>query len=420
MRIVSNFTLRRKKTKEDILVGIIEMESYLHNIQDVDILLEQILTEARKVVNADAGSIYVVENNMLSIRYAQNDTLQKQLEPGEKQPYIFFSFPIDMTTIAGCSGAAKKIINEPDVYNISPSKSYKFGVDSDIKTGYKTVSNLTIPLLSISGALLGVLQVLNALDENGNVRSFSKDDETYLKYFAYNAGIALEHSYMTQAMLMRMIKVSEMRDPRETGAHVNRVANYAVEIYDRWAFHKKISEKEKSNFRDSFKIAAMLHDIGKVAIPDAILQKQEKLSEEEFKTIQTHTWLGAKLFTPVDSKTDELAIEIALRHHENWDGSGYPGHICIETGEPLNSDTKEGEVKGLKGENIPLSARIVSLADVYDALSCKRAYKEAWDEKDILEEIRKESGKKFDPELVKMFFEALPRIQAIKERFKEA
>lgn len=416
---MSIFKPFKKKTKEDILLGIIEMESYLHNIQDVDILLECILTEARKVVNADAGSIYVVKDGMLSIRYAQNDTLQKKLARGEVQPYIFFNFPIDTATIAGFSGTTKKIINEPDVYNISPSKPYKFGIETDIKTGYKTVSNLTIPLLSVSGNLLGVLQVLNALDEKGNVKSFSKNDEHYLRYFAYNAGIALEHSYMTQAMIMRMIKVSEMRDPKETGAHVNRVANYAVEIFDRWAFHNKLSEKEISDFRDSFKIAAMLHDIGKVAIPDAILQKKERLSEEEFRIMQTHTWLGAKLFMPVDSKVDELAMDIALRHHENWDGSGYPGHICLETVESLETESLK-PMPGLKGKDIPLSARIVSLADVYDALSCKRSYKEAWKEKDILAEIKKESGKKFDPELVEMFFEALPRIQAIKERFKDS
>lgn len=414
-----NVSNSKPKSKEDILLSIIETETLLHNIQDVDILLEQILTEARKVVNADAGSIYVAENNMLSIRYAQNDTLRKRLAPEETQPYIFFSFPIDKTSIAGCAGYTKKTINEPDVYNIPPSKSYKFSSETDKKTGYKTVSNLTIPLLSVSGSLLGVLQVLNALDENGNVKSFSKDDETYLKYFAYNAGTALERSYMMHAMIMRMIRVSEMRDPKETGAHVNRVANYAVEIYDRWAFHKKLAHNKIAGYRDSFKIAAMLHDVGKIAIPDAILKKNEKLTAEEFEIIKSHTWLGAKLFTSIDSKADELAAEIVLRHHENWDGSGYPGHICIETGKPLIIDKATGSAQGLKGKEIPLSARIVAIADVYDALSCKRAYKEAWPEKNVIEEIKKETGRKFDPELVELFFEVLPRIRAIKERFKD-
>ena len=401
-------------SKEQILIKILETESLIHSVQDVDVLLEQILTEARSVVNADAGSIYIAEGDRLAIRYAQNNTLQKKLPAGTKLPYIFFDFPIDNYTIAGYAANTKTLINIPDVYNIDADKPFKFGKATDEKTGYKTVSNLTIPILSMSGMVLGVIQVLNALDKYGKLETFSHDDEIYLSHFASNAGIALEHAFVTRAMVMRMIKTAELRDPRETGMHVNRVANYSVEIYDRWAFNNGIPMSEQTKYRDSLKIASMLHDIGKVAISDLILKKAGKLTDEEFSVMKTHTWLGARLFIGNDSPLDKLSMEIALRHHENWDGTGYPGHIDIETGAPLKTDKKTGCAQGLKGEEIPLGARIVAMADVYDALSSKRSYKDSWTEEDILAELKKMSGKKFDPEITKAFFEVLDRIQAIK------
>lgn len=407
----------KELSKEQILIKILETESLIHSVQDVDVLLEQILTEARSVVNADAGSIYIAEGDRLAIRYAQNDTLQKKLPAGKKLPYIFFDFPISNSTIAGCAANTKKLVNVPDVYNIDPSLPFKFGKSTDEKTGYKTVSNLTIPILSMSGMLLGVLQVLNALDNKGNPEAFSHDDEIYLSHFASNAGIALGHAFLTRAMVMRMIKTAELRDPRETGMHVNRVANYSVEIYDRWAFNNGIPMSEQTKYRDSLKIASMLHDIGKVAISDTILKKPGRLTDEEFSIMKTHTWLGARLFNENDSPLDKLSMEIALRHHENWDGTGYPGHIDIETGNALNPDKKTGNAKGLQGEEIPLAARIVAMADVYDALSSKRSYKDSWTEEKILEEVKKMSGKKFDPQIVEAFFEVLERIQAIKSHF---
>lgn len=407
----------KELSKEEILVKILETESLIHSVQDVDVLLEQILTEARSVVNADAGSIYIAEGDRLAIRYAQNDTQQKKVPAGKKLPYIFFDFPISNTTIAGCAAYTKKLVNVPDVYNIDPALPYKFGRATDEKTGYKTVSNLTIPILSMSGMLLGVLQVLNALDKDGNPEPFSHDDEIYLSHFASNAGIALEHAFLTRSMVLRMIKMAELRDPKETGMHVNRVANYSVEIYDRLAFKKEIPASEQTKYRDSLKIASMLHDVGKVAISDTILKKAGKLTDEEFSIMKTHTWLGARLFNSDASPLDKLSMEIALRHHENWDGTGYPGHIDLKTGKTVQTDTKTGKTKGLIGEEIPLGARIVSLADVYDALSSKRSYKDSWTEEDILAEVKKMSGKKFDPEIVDAFFDVLERIQAIKAHF---
>ncbi|MBN1616678.1 MAG: HD domain-containing protein [Spirochaetales bacterium] len=408
-----------KQSREEILAGIIETESHLNKIQDVDVLMEQILTEARRVVHADAGSIYVRDGDRLAIHYAQNDTLQKQLPPGQKMLYSYFSFPINEKTIAGYSALTDQLVNEPDVYEIPLEKPYKFGRQTDVVSGYRTVSNLTIPLRTSGGRILGVLQVLNALDESGNVTFFDKDDELYMSHFASNATVALEHAHLTRSMVLRMIKMSELRDPKETGPHVNRVSSYAVEIYDRWAFNNAISENESKKYRDTLKIASMLHDVGKVAISDLILKKPARFTPEEYEVMQGHTWLGAKLFNEIESPVDKIAREVALTHHENWDGTGYPGAVRVENGEPIKINHDTGKALGLKGEEIPISGRIVALADVYDALSCKRVYKEPWTEDKVLDEIKGLRGTKFDPAVVDAFFEILPSIQAIRERFPD-
>jgi response regulator RpfG family c-di-GMP phosphodiesterase len=109
---------------------------------------------------------------------------------------------------------------------------------------------------------------------------------------------------------------------------------------------------------------------------------------------------------------------VALTHHENWDGTGYPGNVDIETGKPLKTD-RNGKAVPLKGEEIPIFGRVVAIADVFDALSCKRVYKEAWEEEDVLKEMKKLSGTKFDPELIEIFFESLDYFRNIMHRYPE-
>ena len=407
------------KTREEILFDIMQITSRLYSIRDKDILLERILTEARQALNADAGSIYLVEGNQLVIHYAQNATLQKRLKPGEKLPFSIFTFPISDETIAGAAVKTKQLINEPNVYAISSDKQYRFGTISDTITGYKTVSTLTMPLIAVSDDVLGVLQMINALDIHGHIRAFTSDDEMFLSHFAANAAATLMHASLTREMILRMVQMAELHDPRETGLHVHRVANYAVEIYDRWAFNHNVHRHEREEFRDALKIAAMLHDVGKIGISDSILKKPGKLTPEEYQIMQSHTWRGSRLFLSGNSAVDAMSRDIALRHHENWDGTGYPGHISQETGAILKYNNAHTAAQGLIGEEIPLGARITALADVYDALSCKRVYKDEWSEDKVLAEIRRLRGTKFDPEITDAFFEVIPRLKSIKERFSE-
>jgi len=118
------------------------------------------------------------------------------------------------------------------------------------------------------------------------------------------------------------------------------------------------------------------------------------------------------------SEFDEVASQAALRHHENWDGTGYPGYIDVNSGKSLKTDER-GDVVRLKGEQIPIFGRIVAIADVYDALRSRRAYKEAWDRGDVLREIRSQSGKKFDPEVVEAFFSCIDVLESIARRYPD-
>lgn len=163
----------------------------------------------------------------------------------------------------------------------------------------------------------------------------------------------------------------------------------------------------------------MLHDVGKVAISDAILKKPARFSPEEFHVMQNHTIYGASLFQDAaNSPVDILARDIALTHHENWDGTGYPGWIDPSTGNVIKAD-EDGKPLGRRGEEIPLGGRIVAIADVYDALCSRRVYKEPWTEENVFNELKKLSGIKFDPELIEAFFEILPSIKQTKEQYPE-
>ena len=392
----------------------------LSRVQDLDIMMERILTEARRFVNADAGSIYIRENNSLRFTYTQNDTLQQRLGDGEKLIYSTFQLPIDEKSIAGYVAATGKLLNLPDVYAIDSTCPYHFSKEFDKKTHYDTRSVLTIPLKNHNEDIIGILQIINAQDDAQNVIAFSPNDEKMMLHFASIAAVALERAQMIRAILLRMIRMAEMRDPKETGAHVNRVGGYAVEIYEKWAKRRNISQQEADKHRDMLRMAAMLHDVGKVAISDLILKKPGRFDEEEYEIMKQHTILGAKLFSDRQSDFDEAAAQVVLNHHERWDGDGYPGHVDAHSGNALKGFEKpDGRPKGKEKEEIPLYGRIVALADVYDALSSVRVYKAAWDESKVLGVIESESGRHFDPELVEIFFSSLDILRAVQSRYRD-
>lgn len=405
---------------DDKFRKIIDLGFEISQIRDIDLLLEKILKEARIFTNCDAGSIYVREGDSLTFRYAQNDTLQGQLPPGRKLPYSTFSIPIGHDSVAGYVAANGSILNISDVYQIADYFPFTFNRSYDDLTGYRTCSMLTIPLKNFRGDVIGVLQLINAMDSQGEVTSFVHDDEELIRYFSNNAAVAIERAKMTREIILRMNKMAELRDPKETGPHVNRVAAYSVALYEAWAGRRKLSQVDMDKNRDVLRMSAMMHDVGKVAISDSILKKPGRFTPEEFQIMKLHTLYGANLFADISSDFDESAATVAISHHERWDGNGYPGHIDPQTLKPLPGFEKEdGSAKGKQGEEIPLFGRIVALADVYDALSCRRCYKEAWNEADVLENIRSESGKQFDPELVEVFMDCIDTFRQIEKRYPD-
>jgi response regulator RpfG family c-di-GMP phosphodiesterase len=407
-------------TEKEKLEALTLLGVELNQIQDLDILLERILTRARQFANADAGSIYIRHKDHLHFTYTQNDTVQRKMAKDAKLIYSKFIMPIDTTSIAGYVALIGSALNISDVYQIDPKEPYQFSTKFDEASNYKTRSILTIPLKSAKGEILGILQIINAQNCEKDIIDFSENDEAVMNHFASIASVALERAQMTRSIFHRMIRMAELRDPSETSAHVNRVAAYSVEIYEKWAKRRSIPESVIEKKRDILKMAAMLHDVGKVAISDLILQKPSRLDIDEFEIIKQHTILGARLFSGWESDFDEAAWQVTLNHHERWDGNGYPGHVDFISGKPLPGyELPDGSARGKKQEEIPIFGRIVALADVFDALSSERAYKEAWDDSVILETIRGDSGKHFDPELVDIFFSQLDSIKSIQNRYDD-
>ena len=367
--------------------------------------------------DADAGTIYIKSENNLIFTHAQNKTLSDRLPPGKKLIYSTFELPITKKSLAGYVALTSESIIEDDVYTID-NKPYGFNRSFDEKASYRTRSVMTVPLENERKDVLGVIQIINPVTQAGDGRIFNQEDMMYVNHFAGIASMIIQKAQMTRALILRMIQMAELRDPKETASHVNRVASYSVEIYERWAHHKGLPKDEVHLNKDILRMAAMLHDVGKVAISDLILKKPAKFTEEEFELMKSHACQGARIFLHAQSKVDEAARDVALTHHENWDGTGYPGHIDIETGLPLEKNSN-GKALPLKGEEIPLFGRITALADVFDALSSKRVYKEAWGEDDVLKEIRELSGSKFDPDLIDVFFESLEEIRSIQKKYPD-
>ena len=394
-----------------LLNTILEKQERLHHIRDLNTLLDSILSETRALTNADAGSIFLKEGGQLQFSYVQNDSLFKKDFLSNKYIYTNNRIDINESSIAGYVAYTGDSLLINDAYAIPPGYPFSFNPYFDQISSYRTVSMLIVPIRTSKNVLVGVLQLINRLSRDRMPVPFTEDQKFYITQFAFYAGIAIERAQLLRDVVFKMVRTTELRDPEETQPHVSRVGSYAVELYQNWAERHAVPRDEVNNFKDILRISSMLHDIGKVGVNDAILKKREDLTREEYERIKYHTLYGAQFFENPTSEWDSLAYEVALNHHEKWDGSGYPGIV---------KDIRDKNFQfgpGKKGTTIPLSGRIVALADVYDALICKRAYKDAWEEDRVLFYLKEQSGKQFDPELVAIFFEIYDVIRAIREKW---
>ncbi|MBD0381152.1 HD domain-containing phosphohydrolase [Paenibacillus sedimenti] len=306
---------------------------------------------------------------------------------------------IRIPSTAGLVGYAvthDKAVFIDDAYTNDEYKPYLVNgaLRTDQQTGYRTKALMVIPFRNNEGEIMGAYQAINKMTTN---EQFSVKDMEYLTLAASYAGKSLESALLTheieetqKEIIFTMGEIGESRS-KETGNHVKRVAEYSYLL----ALGLGMSQEEA----DLLKMASPMHDIGKVAIPDDVLKKPGKLTDEEFKIMQGHTLIGYNLLKNSNRHILKTAAVVAHEHHEKWNGRGYP--------------------QGLKGDEIHIYGRITAIADVFDALGSERVYKKAWELDRILNLFKEERGEHFDPRLVDVFFEQLPAILRIRNIYSD-
>jgi putative two-component system response regulator len=204
--------------------------------------------------------------------------------------------------------------------------------------------------------------------------------------------VRMEELRATRLEIVQRLGLAAEYKDNETGLHVIRMSHFSRIL----GIAAGLTEVEA----DDLLHAAPMHDVGKIGIPDRILQKPGPLEPDEWKIMQSHVMIGAEIIGDHEGGMLALASQIALTHHEKYDGSGYP--------------------RGLRGDEIPLAGRIVAIADVFDALTSKRPYKKAWSEEEALGFLREQKGRHFDPALVDLFIEQMPAVRTVQQRWAEA
>ena len=233
--------------------------------------------------------------------------------------------------------------------------------------------------------------IINRPDELGEISYAMKNMSSSIKDGIHQIESLSDEIINTQKeIIYTMGEIAETRS-KETGNHVKRVAEYSKLI----ALKLGINEQEA----EMLKLASPMHDIGKVGIPDNILNKPGKLTPEEFEIMKTHAQLGYEMLKHSSKPILQAAAIVSKEHHEKYNGNGYP--------------------KGLKGEEIHIFARITAVADVFDALGSDRIYKKAWEDEKIFELFNNEKGEHFDPKIIDIFFENLEEIKQIRDKFKD-
>ncbi|QSX33407.1 HD domain-containing protein [Shewanella avicenniae] len=207
----------------------------------------------------------------------------------------------------------------------------------------------------------------------------------------YYNSVASNLEKLATELNMALARAGEFRD-NETGQHIHRMSRMSAEL-------AKCIGKD-SQWCNMILLASPLHDVGKIGIPDNVLLKPGKLTEQEWVCMKSHPQIGGEIVPQNNTEVIQMARRIALTHHERWDGTGYP--------------------LGLSGEAIPLEGRIAAVCDVFDALLSVRPYKAAWSVEDAANYLKQNSGQHFDPELVEIFLANLPRMMEIQHQFKDA
>ena len=356
-------------TKSDPLVSLVKISRSITALTDIDELLRVIAEETKNAIQADRCTVFLWDKD--------SDELWSKVALGLDSSKEI-RFPADKG-LAGYVVKTGESLNIVDAYNDS-----RFNPEVDLKTGYRTKTILCMPITNNNREIIGAFQVLNKIDG-----VFTKNDEDLLVAIGGSASIALENAqlfdkqlqmYHEQKLLFdsfidTLAIAVDARD-KITAGHSTRVRLYSTLLAQEIDMAPKdVALLEK---------AAILHDIGKIGIRDSVLQKDGKLTDEEYKHIQEHVRITHNILNRIYMSQDfRIITEMACSHHEKWDGSGYYRH--------------------LKGEEITLGGRILAVADVFDAITSRRHYRDKMPIVNVINILIKDSGSHFDKSLVDTF-----------------
>lgn len=375
--------LKKDLDPEELLSVFLEYAAKIANERQLDHVLMLMADMGKQIVVADRCTVWLLDD--------QRGELWSRVAHGVSELRI----PLG-AGLAGHSVSTGQPIFIDDAYtNAEFHDVLESGaLRTDQQTGYRTKALMVIPFRNNEGDVIGCYQAVNKMTDSG---VFSERDLRNLSLAASYSGKSIESAMLSQEIeetqreiIFTMGEIGESRS-KETGNHVKRVAEYSYIL----ALALGIAPAEA----EILKMASPMHDIGKVAIPDSVLKKPGKLTEEEFEVMKSHTDIGYNLLKNSRRRILKTAAIVAEQHHEKWDGKGYP--------------------RGLKGEEIHIYGRITAIADVFDALASDRVYKKAWELDRILNLFKEERGRHFDPDVVDAFFERLPAILKTRDKYAD-
>ena len=355
--------------RERLVATTTTLDAVLHlgrafaNIKDLkELIASTLVPELVNLLKADRGSVFLIDE--------EKKELYSVVAMGVEFREI--RFPTDRG-LSGFVARTGRTLNVKDAYEDS-----RFNPEVDRKTGYRTRSVLAVPMTDPQGHRFGVVQVINKLD----AKDFGRDDEELLRAFTAEASTAIinarlveEQRELFDSAISAMAAALDARD-QLTAGHTQRVAEYGIGIGRSLGLPPRQLRRLRT--------AAMLHDLGKIGTPDAVLKKPGSLTPEEYEVIKRHAAYTRTIVHNLRLPGDMTGLDTeSSGHHERMDGSGYPD--------------------GIKGDSIPLVSRILAVADVFDAITSKRHYREAMPIEQALDTIRKGSGSQFDPRMIEAF-----------------
>jgi len=388
-KVIQNYDINDYKDKTELTATKLFTLIYscLRAYRDITILekskkgLEKLVTASRNISSRQALNSFT-QNTLLQLETLLN---------------------LDDSQIFSCQTKAFRL--EKSVLNIyDEGNTFKF-TQSKLEEVPGEIQSILSTAIKKRKNIFETEQIVIYCENSGQTLLFyaktsqrlSDIDKHLLNMFTENLIVIMDNIHLNEIVtnnqkevIYRLGEVVESRS-NETGNHVRRVAHYSKLL----AILSGMDEEEA----ELLKQASPLHDIGKIGIPDSILKKPDKLTEDEWHIMQTHAEQGYKILQGSELMLMNIGATIAISHHEKWDGSGYP--------------------YGLSQEKIPLYGRITALADIFDALNSKRCYKQAWPLEEVLDLIHSQSGKHFDPSLVRLLFDHLEDFLVIKKKYQD-